>query len=337
MSAPQYVYPSVQTLEQIEQDLLPVLQPDDPIFGFFPIEEVEDDVLRWEQRDNFRGLQQIRGLNGDMPRVARIGAKGYLMEPGVYGEKQSIDERELTKRRKLGSFTDRIDVTDLMREIQDDLIGREFNRIRQILWTLATTGTFSVSNADGTVAQTDIFPLQTQTSATSWVAKTTATPLADLRQAKLLGRGHSVDFGSKATAYGNQLTVNNLLSNQNPSDLFGRRGPNGSTFNSLVGDNSILLENALPQVVAYDDGYYDDNGVFRLFIPDNTMILFGVRPNNRPIGSYRKTYNANGDRPGSFMTIKDTKGEDVRHITLGRGHNGGPVCWFPSAFVILNV
>lgn len=335
--AVQYQYPSIQTLEQIEQDLLPVLQPIDPIFDYFPIEEVEDDVLRWEQKDNFRGLQQIRGLNGDLPRVARVGAKGYLMEPGVYGEKSSIDERELTKRRKLGSFTDRLDVTDLLREIQDDLIGREFNRIRQILWTLATSGTFSVSNADGTVVQTDSFPLQTFTGTSSWVNKTSATPLADLRQAKLLGRGHSVDFGSKAIAYGNQLTVNNLLGNLNPNDLFGRRGPNGSTFNSLPADNGILLENALPQVQAYDDGYYDDNGTFRLFIPDNVMILFGQRPNNRPIGSYRKTYNANGDKPGSFMTLRDTKGEDVRHITLGRGHSGGPVVWFPSAYIILNV
>lgn len=337
MATPNYVYPSVQALEQIEQDLLPVLQPVDPIFDFFPIEETMDDVLRWEQLDNFRGLQQIRGLEGEFQHVARVGAKGYLMEPGVYGEDSTLGERELTKRRKWGSFTDRLDVSDQILEINNDLITREFNRIRQILWTLASTGTFSVSNADGTVVQTDAFPLQTFTASIGWGTKVTAIPLSDLRSVKLLGRGHSVDFGSKARAIGNQTTVNNLLGNLNANDLFGKRGPNGSTFNSLTNDNTILLENGLPQVEAFDDGYYDDNNAFQLFIPNNVLVVFGVRPNNRPVGKYRKTYNANTDKPGSFMTLKDTKGETVRRITVGRGHNGGPVIQFPSAIVIMNV
>lgn len=336
--ATSYIYPTAQKMELIEQDLLPVLQPDDPIFEMFPVTEDTDDVLRWEQEDNFRGLQQIRGVNGDPPKVARVGAKGYLMEPGVYGEHESIDERELQKRRKLGTFGDQVDVSDLVLGIQNHLITREFARVRQILWTLLTSGTFSVSTKDGVVAQTDTFPIQTYTAGTAWSTASTSTPLADLRAAKLLGRGHSVAFNQKARAFANQVTVNNMLANTNAADLGGRRGNMGATLNSLVGDNTIYMENALPQVEVMDDGYYDDYGAFQQFIPNAKVVVVGVRPNGRPVGEYRKTYNVNTNGGGSYMKVVDNMDRDVpREIVVHRGHNGGPVIMFPSAIIVMSV
>jgi hypothetical protein len=334
-----YVYPTRQTLEKIEQDLLPVLTTDaDPIFGAFPIQSSMDDVLRWEQEDNYRGLQQIRGLNGEPSKIARVGAKGYLMEPGVYGEKAQIDERELTKRRQVGSFTNRVDVTDLVREIQEQMITREFARVRQVLWTLATAGTFSVSNKDGVLMQTDTFPIQTFTASNAWSVLASSTPLADLRAVKLLARGHSVAFNAAARGYANQVTVNNMLANTNSADLAGRRGSAGSTFNSLTNDNTIFTDNALPQIEVMDDGYFDDNGTFQLFIPNGKVVVIGIRPNGRPVGAYRMTYNVTNNGGGSYMFVDDSRGEDVPpQIVVQRGHNGGPVIWFPSAIVVMNV
>lgn len=332
-----FVYPTVQRLMQIEQDLLPSLIADDPIFDVFPIEDDNDDVLRWEQLDNYKGLQQIRGLDGDPPKVQRTGAKSYLAEPGVFGEQANIDERELTKRRRFGSFENHMDVTDLVRMVQDFLITRELDRMRYIGWTLATTGTITVQDKDGVTMYADSFPLQTFTAGVTWATLATSTPLANLRAIKLLARGHSVDFGSKATLYVNQTTANNLMNNQNAADLFGRRGMYGATFNSLANDNSILLENGLPQIVVYDGGYYNDQGVFTLFIPTNTGVLVGGRPGGQPVGNYRRTFNATNNGGGSYMKIVDDEDDVPRRITIHRGHNGGPVVKFPSALVILNI
>jgi hypothetical protein len=152
---PTYGYPTPARLKAIEQEIMPTLTLADPIFADFPIATVDEDILRWEQKDNYLGLQQVRGLNGLSPRVGRIGAKGYLAEPGVYGEHVNIDEREITRRRQLGTFDQVLDLTDLVTEAQEQLLHRRITRLRQIIWTLLSTGTFSVANGQGVVIHTD--------------------------------------------------------------------------------------------------------------------------------------------------------------------------------------
>jgi hypothetical protein len=155
---------------------------------------------------------------------------------------------------------------------------------------------------------------------------------------KLLGRGHSIDFGTAATAYGNQATVNVMLNNQNPNDLFGRRGQYGVTINTLVASNQIFLENALPRIEVMDDTYYDDHGALQLYIPNGYLVVFGKRPNNRPLGNYRMTFNAQTGGGGSYMKIVDNTTRDVpRKIVVHRGHNGGPVIYFPSGVIVMKV
>lgn len=334
-----YVYPSQQTLEEIEQDLLPVLTLQDPAFQYFPISETMDTVLRFEQLDNYRGLAAIRGYDGALPKVSRVGAKGYLMSPGVFGEHQTLDEQELTERRRLGSFTDRIDVSDLVRMSQEHLLQREIDRIRLILWTLITTGTFSLSTEDGVVAKTDTFPIQTFTASPAWSTVATATPLADLRTMKLLARGHSVSFGNKSVLFMNATQVNYMLENTNANDIFGRRNNLGATFNALGDDNKIFFENDLPQVQVYDEGYYDAKGVFQLFIPTGKAVLIGQRPNGQPVGNYRMTFNANGETSGGITRVVDSgpTTPSPRKIIVERLHNGGPVIYFPSAVVSCNL
>src|SRR5438046_2228521 len=99
-----FVYPTSSELITVAQDKTPRLTKDRPIFDIFPIRSVDSHLLRWEQKDNYLGLQQIRGLNGDPARVSRVGGKVYQMEPGVYGEFLRIDEQELTTRRQWGSY-----------------------------------------------------------------------------------------------------------------------------------------------------------------------------------------------------------------------------------------
>lgn len=335
-----YTYPEALELMEIEQELLPTLTQDDPILTEFPIVEKDTDRLSWEQKDNYRGLQQVRGLNGAPHHVQRVGANRYDFTPGVYGEFTTIDEKELTQRRRLGTMTDIIPINDLVAEGQEYLLQRRLDRIRQIAWTLATTGTFSVANGAGAPIHTDIFALQTATASVAWATHATAKPFYDIRAMKLKYRGKSVDFGRGSKLYMNNGSLNDLLLNTNASDAYGRRLPAGATINNLEDTNAFLAANDLPEIIGYDGGYYDDNGTFQQFIPNNKAVLFGKRTNGAKLGQYRMTRNANNPngQPGAYTRVIDRGETSVpRTIEVHDGHNGGPVIWFPSAIVVLTL
>jgi hypothetical protein len=337
---PTLTYPSPQELKEIEQDLLPVLTQDDPVFDEFPLTEVNATRVRWEQMDNFAGLQAVRGYNGQPGKVNRVGAKGYDQEPGVYGDFTVLDEKELTELRQFGKYEEFISINDLVALAQQHLLTRRIDRVLSVLWTLLTTGSFSVAKASGEILHTDTFPIQTHSAAVDWSTLASATPLTDLRAIKLKARGHSVNFGRQAKLYMNQTEVNNFLMNTNSAD-FGRvRGESGATVNDLAAANAILAANDLPQVVPYDKGYYTDAGVFTLFIPDGKGVLVGGRTNGAKLGEYRMTRNAENPNcePGAYTRVID-KGETQvpRNIEVHDGHNGGSVIYYPSGVVAVSL
>mgnify|MGYP003408513582 FL=1 len=141
---PTYTFPTNVELGLIAQSKIPNLVQDRPAFQIMPMVNVDAALLQWEQKDNYLGLQQVRGVNGAPPRVKRIGANKYMQQPGVYGEFSLIDELELLHRRPWGAYSGNIDISDLVMEIQDQLLGRRLDRIEYIIWTLLSTGTFSV-------------------------------------------------------------------------------------------------------------------------------------------------------------------------------------------------
>lgn len=335
---PDFVYPSNSALQAVAQELLPRLEQQRPVFEFFPIRSVDDYILQWEQADNFTGLQQVRGLNGDPNRVKPLGSKRYLMEPGVYGEFALIDERQLTTRRPFGQWTGAIDISDLVLEKQNQLLVRRLDRIEQICWTLLTTGTFAV--ADGSaVLHTDSYTTQAFAAGVAWGTAATSTPLADFRAMQLLSRGYSVNFGASARAYMNRTTFNQLLSNTNAADLGGRRVTGLQTVNGPDALNSVMAADDLPQIVIYDQGYLDDTGTFQLFIPNNKVILIGSRRDGDPVGEYRMVRNVNneGMAPGPYMKTIDRTDVVPRSIEVHDGHNGGPVLFHPAAIVVATV
>lgn len=331
------VFPTTAQIQKIAQDKLPSLTTDDPIFQYFPIETVDADTLYWEQLDNFTGLQAVRGLGGKPSRVRQVGAKTFEMKPGAYGEFMTIEEVELTRRRPLGQWDGTVDISEVVMLRQDQLLNRRVDRIKAISWTLATTGTFSVSNAESGITHTDTFALQTFTSSTAWSDAANSTPLADMRAIQLLSRGKSVSFGANSKLYLNRVTANQMLANTNQSDLGGRRTGNVYVAMTLEEANRIFMSEGLPQIEVYDDGYLrDSDGAFVPFIANAKGILFGARPGNQPIGAYRMTRNVNNPNaePGAYMKVVDKGETEVpRIIEVHDGHNGGPVIYFPSALV----
>lgn len=313
------------------------------VFDFFPVEEVDSHLLKWEQKDNFTGLQNIRGLNGEPPRVKRVGAKQYQMAPGIFGEFEIVDEMELTTRRQYGTFGEPVKIDDLIAEAEEHLLERELDRMELIIWTLLSSGVFSVSSINNQVIYTDAYNLQTFTASVTWATSATATPLANFRAVQLLSRGHSVNFGAQAKAYMNRSTLNAMIANTNQNDMAGRRtaGLNTLIALNLKELNTILMAEDLPEVVVYDQGYLDDTFTFQLFIPNNKVVVVGQRPGDQKVGAYRITRNANNPDmgPGAYSVVHDSMdaGKPPRKIEVHRGHNGGPVCYFPSAVVMMSV
>lgn len=331
-----YSWPTSKELTQIGQDFMAAMTLDDPIFSYFPVVNVDSHILQWEQRDNYRGLQQVRGLNGEPGRVAAIGGRRYIMEPGVYGEFLPIQEDELTTRRRWGTFGEPIDLSDLVTEKTQQLVAREVARMRQMLWTLVTTGTFSVTNEAGAVVHTDSYTTQTYDTTTPWATGASATPIYDFQQVALKDRGYSLSLGPAARAYMNRATAFQMLNNTNDDDLGGRRTNNGPF--GLGDANSIFVAQGLPMVEIYDEGYYDDNGTFQLFIPTGTVVVFGQRTMGEPIGEFRRTRNINnpGFAPGPYDEVYQQP-KPPKQIEVHRGMNGGPVLFYPSSIVVMDV
>lgn len=332
-----YVYPSSAALKAVEQVKLPSLTESDPIFRIFPIVEEDAHVLMWDQEDDWSGLQQLRGLGGAPGEVKRVGAKRYLVTPGVYGERTTIDELEITAGRATGTFGQSIDIRKLVMRDQDLLLQRRLDRIKHIGWTMLTTGTYSVSNTLG-VVHTDSYTLQTL-SGSDWSTAATATPLADFREMQLKARGKGVSFGAQAVTYMNRVTFNRMLANTNSSDLGGKRTSGLANVMSLEDVNKVLAGEDLPAIVVHDDGYLDDSGTFQPWIAVDKFVTVGRRLNGAPIGDYCMTRNANNPAaaPGPYTKVDDDPNRVPRTLYVHDGHNGGLRVYFPSAVVVGSV
>ncbi len=339
-----FVYPNNRELIQIAPDKVARITLPRLGFDLMPLRPVNAHFIEYQQKDNYQGLQQLRGLDGGPALVKRVGQKRYVFEPGAYGEYIQIQESELTKRA--GGLPMEalmgvpIDISDLVLDAQDQLLVRELDLIEYIIWTLLTTGTVTITQGSGSqLSYTQTFSLQTY-AATAWSNSATATPLTDIRTAALKGRGKGVSFGSQAAIYMNRAQANALLNNVNNNDIGGRKAQFGSTFNDLDAINKLLLANDLPPMIIYDEGYIDSSGTFQLFIPLGKAILVGYRVDGSKVGEYRLTRNANnpGMAPGSYQKVIDNTGgaKIPANIEIHRGHGGGPVMFFPSAVVIIS-
>ncbi|MEQ1761554.1 MAG: major capsid protein [Pyrinomonadaceae bacterium] len=330
-----FVFPTAAELSEIEQVKLPVLTMNDPLFTVMPIRTSENFIVMWEQKDNFTGLQGLRGLDGSPARVNAVGGKRYQMTPGVYGEFSAINEEELTIRRQYGSFATPIDISDLVVDRQDQLLSRRIDRIRQIGWSVLQ-GSFAVSGLQG-IVHADAYPVSRYTASVVWATRATATPLQDFRNVQLLEEGRSASFGSNAKAFMNRRTFNDMVANLNANDLAGRRVTGLLSVLNLDEINRVLMGEGLPQAVIYNDGYLNDSGTWVPFIANNRVIVVGARSSGSTM-EYQMVRNATNPNmePGAYTRVWDSAAEDgrpPRRIEVHDGHNGGPALHFPGDIV----
>lgn len=329
--AGEYIYPTNQELTTIAQKKQATLALNDPIFQFFPIVNVDADVLSWEQEDDYKGLQQIRGLNGQPKRVNYVGGKRFLMEPGYYGEFLPVDEAEMTRRRQWGTFNQPVNIDDLVTKRQDKLLAREIARIRQVLWTLVSKATFSILDETGQVKYAGTYTDTPFDASVAWSDLANATPLADIRAAVQNEIATDAMFNSGAVLFLNPVDAGYLFANRNANDLGGRRTNILSSFG--VDDvNKILVAEDLPQIVIYNGSYLNEAGTAVRFLDTGYGVIMGVRNDGGTTGDYAMTRNAQneGMAPGPYDFVYESP-EPPKNVRVHRGHNGGVRYFFPSA------
>lgn len=345
-----YDLPNNAVIEEIEQEVIPQLTEGDPLFEIFPIQSEDAATIKWEQKDNYTGLMTVRGINGQPGRVKRVGSNLYEMEPGYYGDFQDVDEKELTKRRQLGTFGEPIDIDDLIQSGLEHLFVRQINRMRKSIADVLTTGTFSVIGENGAVLNTDSFSVRTFSASVPWATVATATPLKDIRNARLTALGYSYEFDKDSIMLMNEYTYNYMLFNTNSADLSGKRDSYGATFNTIASVNKLLESENLPQLSIYNESYLDETtGLPTLFIPNNKIVMIGRRKTGKQLGSFTITRNAQNPDVGAkpytwfidpFMMSQGNvlpAGSVPRTIQIHRGFNGGPKIPYAGGIIVMTV
>ncbi len=347
VTTPSFVYPTNMELTQIDQDFLPVLSQSNPIFELFPLKERDASVLKWEQRDNYLGLMQARGQQGEYPSIQSVAINAFELTPGRYGEHALIMGKEIEDRRGFGQVNAPIDVRDIVVERLEQTATRHFNLMSYICWTLITSGYYSIVGPNNAVVKRDAVIVQNFDSVVNggsyWSTASSSTPLADFRAVQLFHRGHSIAFNSSSTAWMNLKTKNYMLSNTNTADLFGRRNAGLETIEGVDALNTaVLMKDDLPKVTVYDEGYKDSNNVFQPFIPDGIVVLMGKRLNGAALGEFTFTRNAdNGSSSAPLVKVVE-KGTTPNSpppmaIEVYRGFNGGPRLFYGNAIVVMKV
>lgn len=345
-------------MTQILPDLLNRDRADRVGLQLFPTVNSESYFVRWAQRDNAYGLMQMRGLDGQPPRVQRVGTTTFVYEPGVYGEHVVITEREILTRAAPTNLEIPIPIGDLVAEADQLLITRESDRMEANVWNLIGTGTLSIPlpGPNGVQVYQDTYAIQTYTAPVPWATSATATPIQNFQTIQQLQLGHGCSFGADATAYMNQYTANLLMNNNNNNDFGGRRSAIGSTLNSIGSFSDYFQAQNLPRVRVYDAGYQlnplsgtvtNASTQFQKFIPNGRVIIVGNRPGNQPVGEWKQTIQAMqpGGMPsaGAYRFIKDySRGlncalEVPPKLEVHRGFNGGCCIYFPSAIISMSV
>ena len=340
-----YKYPSSRQLRRINPEKIVNLQRPRPTFRLFPVVERNYWRLEWEQRDNYRGFQQLRGINGQPSYVRMVGFQRFSQEPGVFGEYMMVDEAQMTMRAASNDpdgMGRPVNIADLVTERQDYLNARETDLIEWMSWALLLNGTFTLLGPTGAKFAAT-FPIQTATLS-DWTNPATGTPLADLLGITLLARGKSVSFGAGAELFTNAQSVANVLLNANIDDIGGMRAALGGiartgTPISLDDANRIFTAQGVATIVMYDESYNrESDGALQLWIPDDVSVLVGRRSNGDPVGQYHMVRNVNnpGNNPGRYTKVIDNLDRDVpRQISVHQGHNGGHVIFYPSAIIRL--
>jgi hypothetical protein len=340
MPAPsQFELSGAVTIRRLAQRKLPRLMENRLGLELLPITKVNANVITYERLGVFRGLMASRHVSGPAGRTRLPGGESWSAPPGYYATTTVIGEQDMINRRELGSWTDWDGDAKQTGLASDQITQQMLDRMEKNVFDLLFTGGYVVRDQAGTETQRTIYPVQEFTPVTAFSNRASSTPLAYLRDtiATLEAQGNSVDYRG-GTLLCNRATANELVNNQNPADIGGKRLANGATPNALQDVNSLLMANDLPTIQIYNEGYHPEVGGHELFLPNGKIALIGKRTDGEPIGEScvtRAGQNPNA-APDWFLFVRDFRQEVPCRVEVTGGFNGGPKLFYPEALARIN-
>jgi hypothetical protein len=315
-----------------------------------PTKYVDNVKIIIRRPDIIRGLQPWRGLASD-PQVDRVpyNRNGRFCEfwPGYWGEQRSITEAELAmvaEPPEGGNWCPGmpLDARNEVARIQGRQTVRMLMRMEKNTWDALISGRYLALDQNGNLIHEENFNITHIRATVDWTDMTDSAPLATLRALTEI-RTSSATFGAGAKYYMNRTTLNRLLENRNPNDI--GKGSLSACCNTVTLDwiNAQLAAQGLGEIVVYDNRYIDEEGGIHLFIPDGYVVVIGQRPDVTRPGAYYLTRTTNAclqpaNSKGMWYFYHDSCGEKiVRQITIGAGHNGGPILEYPEMVISLQV
>lgn len=347
---PSCIVPTPTEIVQVGAQIIPYKKKELlGINSLLPFKYVDNTSITINRPDLIRGLQGWRGLGGEAPRVtAEFDRFGKFCQfwPGYWGETESVGEAELAQTAEPGSCPGQpLNAKNEIARIQSRLTTRALMRMEKLTWDTLRTGRYIAQNQIGQIIFQQFFNIRQVRATIPWTNIVASAPLSFLRSLPEIFRDSSAVFGGTCTTYiMNRTTINRLLENRNPNDL--GRGNLSSCCNTMTLEwiNAQLAAQGLGQIVVYDNRWLDDNGGIQLFIPDGAVIIKGCRPDTTQVGHYYLTKSMNdclemkGDSQGMWYYFHDTCGTKIaREITVGAGHNGGPIIEYPEMIISAQV
>jgi hypothetical protein len=346
---------------------MPERTTDDIVFSdVLRVRSIAESIILFEQRDSFYGYTPGRTSNTGFGVLGREAKTRTTVTPYDYGEDKVMDEQFLRMSRQMGEFgMPQRNAEEQMSDVLN-LIDRFIKRYKYNVWTLLTTGTYTVLGPEGEFIGGDSYTFQSFTVATAWSNFSAATPIEDLRNNRLLHRGTSSSFGRKAKIFMQSQDVINLLSNTNANDLGAKRviTQNAGAQPFQLGDvNRFLLDSDLPEIVEYDEflptgasNFGTGPAAYSMFIPYQTAVCIGARDYGEPVGDYTmipQFPDLVGDQ-SAMSSVRQASAKDDNafaniyinfHVDLVNNWNartriafgGAPRIIFPSAIVVMNL
>lgn len=314
-----------------------------------PVEESYASKVQWDEKDFERGMTAPHLFGAD-PRIdLRPGSRLREYTPIPFKETDLVKEDEILLARQLGTINNTVNLNSLIAQIAQSRMDK--TRIRQE-WSIwqALKGRLIINENNVFVDET--FPVQQYTPTTPWTDLQNSTPMRNLGAVKLMFRGKGAT-AEGAQIWMNSTTVQMMLDNQNPNDLKGMISNTQSVNFDLDALNALMKRRKLPEIVEYDEGYYDEQGNFKTFLEDGDFILVGKRPKGQKVGGWISTPSLHRTKngmpaPGYFEIIEvNGKGGyeagSISFIELGQNKNpkieltggiyGGPALRFGRSVI----
>jgi hypothetical protein len=309
--------------------------------------------VRWDIRDNVRGLTKTHVMGTNPQLGKRPGSKTKEYTPFYFKEEDVIKEDEILRSRELGTLGGVVSIDTEVALTMKNRVDRNFLRAESLIWQMLT-GLITLDDAN--VKASETFPIQTL-DASNWGDLSNGAPLKDFMDVQLLFPGSGASAAG-AMAFMNQKTANNLLRNNNAADIRGYQTRQfiASTY-GVADANKILTDRNLPNIEVYNEGYYDDAGVFQFFIPDDKVVVMGKRGQGEVCCNFGLTPSLHRTKNGmpapgffSFITVNGGPNNGAAQIDLQQlgqdgnpkigiigGMYGGPMCWYPRSIVRMDV